>query len=171
MFYQWFPESQRTVLGRNSYFLQTFQSAKLFKKPLKPALYYSTSYQMTFSFKICLSCWKYFQSIAWHTLPCSSIAEGSNCINWKFLPSIAFDNDPPPDYENCKEHVLTHLIFTPSLHDSQPSIHKHKTWNRRIFYKTSTLRIGKSLSSILGLSDKITCTPFLLSYSSKLSKN
>ena len=35
--------------------------------------------------------------------------------------------------------------------------------------KTSTLRIAKSLTSILGLSDKKTCTPFLLSYSSKFS--
>ena len=43
----------------------------------------------------------------------------SSCIFWEFLPSIALNNDPT-DYENCKEHLPTHLIFTPLLHDFQP---------------------------------------------------
>ena len=40
-----------------------------------------------------------------------------------FTP-IAFNNEPPPpiDYEICKEHLPTHLTFTPSLHDFQSSI-------------------------------------------------
>ena len=50
----------------------------------------------------------------------------SNHIFWKLLPSIAFNNEPQ-DYENCNEHLPTHLIFTPSPHDFQPLIHKHKT--------------------------------------------
>ena len=33
---------------------------------------------------------------------------------------------PLPDYEICKEHLPTNLIFTPSIHDFQPSIHKQK---------------------------------------------
>ena len=50
----------------------------------------------------------------------------------KFSPPIAFNNDPP-DYENCKEHLPTHLIFTPSLHYFQPSMHKHKTLDQLIY--------------------------------------
>ena len=60
----------------------------------------------------------------------------------------------PSGYENCKEHLPTLLIFTPSLYDFQPSIQKRKTWNQQKFYKTSTLRIDKVLNNILGLSNK-----------------
>ena len=38
--------------------------------------------------------------------------------------------------------------------DFQPSIHKQKTWCQQRFYKTGTLQIDKSLSNILGPSDK-----------------
>ena len=59
-----------------------------------------------------------------------------------FYTSVAFNNHPR-DYENCKEHLPTHFIFTLSLHDFQP-LRTHKTWKQRIFYKTGTLRIDKS---------------------------
>ena len=36
----------------------------------------------------------------------------------------------------------------------QPSLQRQKTWNQQRFYKTGTLQIDKSLSNILGLSDK-----------------
>ena len=68
----------------------------------------------------------------------------SHCIIWKFLPPVAFNNAPPPDYKTCKEHLPTHFIFTPSLHDSQPSFNT-QTQNLRRFYKTGNLQVGKSL--------------------------
>ena len=58
-----------------------------------------------------------------------------------FYPPVAFNNHPR-DYENCKEYLPTHLIFTLSLHDFQP-LHTHKTWKQRRFCKTGTLRIDK----------------------------
>ena len=48
---------------------------------------------------------------------------GTNCIFWKILPLRALLMTPfTPDYENCKEHLPTHLTFTPSFRDFQPSI-------------------------------------------------
>ena len=40
----------------------------------------------------------------------------------KSLPPIAFNNELTPDYENCKENLLAHIIFIPSLRAFQPSI-------------------------------------------------
>ena len=44
-------------------------------------------------------------------------------------------------------NIYPPIIFTPSLHNFQPSIQKYKTWNQRRFYKTGTLRIDKSRST------------------------
>ena len=37
-----------------------------------------------------------------------------------FYPLWLLIMTPIPDYENCKEHLPTHLTFTPTFHDFQP---------------------------------------------------
>ena len=59
-----------------------------------------------------------------------------------FYPLWLLIMTPIPDYENCKEHLPTHLTFTPHF----------MTFN---------------LNALCDFS----CTSFLLSYSSKLNKN
>lgn len=52
------------------------------------------------------------------------------------LPPVSFNNDLPPDYENCKKHLPTLLIFIPSLHDFQPSVHNTKPETSGDFTRT-----------------------------------
>lgn len=54
------------------------------------------------------------------TLPCLFLGV-LDYIFWKSFPPIALDNDLTYSGK-CKEHLPTHLIFTLSLHDFQPSI-------------------------------------------------